>query len=333
VSFHASNHKKKLKKGFLPPGTPIYVGEKKDEEVEVSILDYDESQFLEITAKEISDCFRYKDTPSVTWINIDGIHKVDIIEKIGKHFGLHPLIQEDIVNTEQRPKMEDFDHYIYVVLKMLTYNEDNEITTEQVSLILGSNYVISFQEKKGDIFDAIRKRIRSGKGRIRKREADYLAYVLVDAIVDHYFIILEKLGVRIEELEDELTTAPKPATLQELHQLKREMILLRKSIWPLREVINSMERGESTLIRESSLIYFKDVYDHTIQVIDTVETYKDILSGLLDTYLSSVSNRMNEVMKVLTIIATIFIPLTFLAGIYGMNFKFMPELEWKLGYF
>ena len=270
----------------------------------------------------------------MTWINIDGIHEVNIIEKIGKHFDLHPLIMEDIVNTEQRPKMEDFGHYVYVVLRMLYFDEEaHEVKGEQVSLILGENFVISFQEKEGDIFNPIRERIRNNKGRIRKMGADYLAYSLLDTIVDNYFTILEKLGDRIEEMEERLVSDPRPETLQEIHKLKREMIFLRKSVWPLREVINGLERGESSLVHKASRIYLRDVYDHTIQVIDTVETFRDMLSGMHDTYLSSISNRMNEIMKVLTIIATIFIPLTFIAGIYGMNFKFMPELEWRWAYF
>jgi len=326
--------KKRGKKIGLPPGTPVFVGEKKIEKAKITIIDYDEKQFQEKEAKTVEECFPFKDTPTVTWINVDGVHQVDIIEKIGKHFELHPLIMEDIMNTEQRPKMEDFGPYIYIVLKMLYYDEkENETKIEQVSLILGESFVISFQEMEGDIFDHTRERIKNGKGRIRKMRADYLGYALLDAIVDNYFIILEKLGERIEELEDRLVTDPKPETLQEIHRLKREMIFLRRSVWPLREVINGLERGESSLIHKSCLIYLRDVYDHTIQVIDTVETFRDMVSGMHDTYLSFVSNRMNEVMKVLTIIATIFIPLTFIAGIYGMNFKFMPELEWRWAYF
>lgn len=326
--------KKVSRKIGLPPGTPIFVGEKKAERVRITILDYDEAHFQEREVREIEECFSYKDTPIVSWINVDGIHQVDIIEKIGKHFGLHPLIREDIVNTEQRPKMEDFGPYIYIVLKMLIFDEEeNEIKIEQASLILGENFVLSFQEREGDIFEPLRERIRNGKGRVRKMGADYLAYSLLDAVVDDYFIILEKLGEKIEEMEEKLVTDPKPETLQDIHKLKREMIYLRKSTWPLRELIHGMEIGESPLIKDSSRIYLKDVYDHTIQVIDTVETYRDMLSGMHDTYISIISNKMNEIMKVLTIIATIFIPLTFIAGVYGMNLKFMPELGWRWSYF
>jgi magnesium transporter len=284
-------------------------------------------------AKEVEECFPFKDKPTVTWINIDGIQRIDVIEKIGKHFNLHPLALEDIVNTGQRPKMEDFVDYIFVVLKMLYYDEkERETKAEQLSLVLGPNWVISFQENEGDVFDPIRERIRADKGRIRKMGADYLVYALIDAVVDNYFIILEKIGEKIEEIEDELVANPAPETLQAIHNLKRQMIFLRKSVWPLREVISRLERWESQLINKSTDIYLRDVYDHTIQVIDAIETFRDMLSGMLDIYLSSVSNRMNEVMKVLTIIATIFIPLTLVAGLYGMNFRYMPELEWPWGY-
>jgi magnesium transporter len=326
--------KKMSKKAGLTPGTLVHIGKKKIEKARIRIIDYDESQFEEKEIKKIEECFPFKDKPTVTWINIDGLHQVDIIEKIGKCFDVHPLVLEDIVNTGQRPKMEDFDNYIFVVLKMLYWDEEkSEVIAEQVSLILGSNFVVSFQERVGDVFEPVRERIRSAKGRIRKMGADYLAYALLDAVVDRYFIILEKLGEKIESMEEELVANPTPETLQTIHTLKREMIFLRKSVWPLREVISGVERGESDLIREATHIFLRDVYDHTIQVIETIETFRDMVSGMLDIYLSSVSNRMNAVMKVLTIIATIFIPLTFIAGIYGMNFKFMPELEWRWAYF
>jgi len=326
--------KKRSEKSGLPPGTLVYVGEKKVEKGIITIFNYDSERYEEKELKSIEECFPYKDRPNVTWINIDGIHQVGIMEKIANHFGIHSLVMEDILNTGQRPKMDDLEDYVYVVLKMLNYNEeDDEIDAEQISIILGQNLVISFQEKERDVFEPIRERIRKNKGRIRKKGADYLAYALLDSVVDNYFTILEKIGERIEFLEEELVENPSTKTLQEIHRLKREMIFLRKSIWPLREVISGLERGESSLIKETTVIYLRDVYDHTIQVIDTVETFKDMLSGILDVYLSSISNKMNEVMKVLTIIATIFIPLTFLAGVYGMNFRYMPELEWRWGYF
>jgi magnesium transporter len=325
--------KRTSKKVGLPPGTLVHIGEKKAEKAKITIIDYDETRFEEKEAKTIEECLPLKDRPTVTWINVDGLHQVEILEKLGDCFRLHPLVLEDILNTGQRPKVEDFDDYIYITLKMFhSEDENDEIAEEQVSLILGPSFVISFQEREGDVFDPIRERIRSARGRVRKMGADYLAYALLDSVVDNYFIVLEKLGEKIEFLEEELVASPTTETLQVIHDLKREMVFLRKSVWPLREIISGLERGESALIQESTGIYLRDVYDHTIQVIDTVETFRDIISGMLDIYLSSVSNRMNEVMKVLTIIATIFIPLTLIAGIYGMNFQYMPELGWRWGY-
>lgn len=326
--------KKRSRKAGLPPGSLIHIGDKKKEEVKITVIDYDEGNFQEKVIAEIQECFTFKDKPTVTWINVDGIHKVEIPEKLGECYGFHPLIIEDILNSDQRPKMEDFGDYIYIVLKMLNLDSrTNSIISEQISLILGPNFVISFQEGyEGDVFNPVRERLRAGKGKIRKMGADYLAYSLIDSIVDNYFIILEKLGEKIESLEERLVTNPTGNVLREIHNLKREMLFLRKSVWPLREVISTMAKGESSLIHPSTGIYLRDIYDHTIHVVDTIETFRDMVSGMLDIYLSSMSNRMNAVMKVLTIIATIFMPLTFLAGVYGMNFKHMPELEWKFGY-
>ncbi len=326
--------KKRKEKIGSPPGTPVYTGEKVEEAMRITLMDYDEDHVQEKEISKIEEYCGLKNTPSVTWINVDGIHDVDVINVIGESFGLHPLVIEDIVHTEQRPKMEDYGDYLYLVFKMLTYDEKSkDILGEQVSLILSENFMLSFQEHQGDIFDLIRERIRNGKGRIRKMRADYLAYSLIDAVVDHYFVILEKVGERVEELEESLIQNARPETMHEIHRLKREMLYMRKSVWPLRESINGLEKSDSPFIKKATQRYFRDVYDHTIQIIDTVETFRDMLSGMHDTYLTSISNRMNEIMKVLTIIATLFIPLTFIAGIYGMNFKFMPELEWKWGYF
>ena len=325
--------KKRTQKSGLPPGTLIHIGEKRTEKVKIRIMDYSDMGLKEMEADTIETCFPFKDKPTNTWINIEGIHDVRVLERLGECYGFHTLILEDILNTDQRPKMEDHGEYIYVVLKMLNSDKNNSVVIEQISLLLGKNFVISLQEGlEGDVFNPVRERIRSGKGRIRKMGSDYLAYALLDSIVDNYFIVLEKLGEKIEVLEEELITNPKRETLHAIHNLKREMIFLRKSVWPLREVISGLERGESSLISKSTQIFLRDLYDHTIQVIDTVEAFRDMLSGMLDIYLSSVSNKMNEVMKVLTIIATIFIPLTFIAGVYGMNFRNMPEIEWQWGY-
>jgi len=327
--------KQRSKKTGLPPGTLIHIGDKLAETTSLTVLDYDEYRAEEKENAQVADCRIFKDQPTVTWIQMVGLHDTRVLEELGTAFGLHSLTQEDILNTDQRPKMEDFGEYIYIVLKTFYSAEDqrDDITSEQISIILGSGYVISFQERESDLFKSLRERIKTGKGRLRKYGADYLAYTLIDTIVDHYFGLLEALGDKIGLTEESLIKTPSTETLHNIQHLKREMLFLRKSVWPLRETINSLERAESPLIQKASGLYFKDIYDHTIQVIDTIETYRDMLSGMLDIYLSSISNRMNEIMKVLTIIATIFMPLTFLAGVYGMNFKYMPELEWPWGYF
>ena len=301
--------------------------------VRIRFLDYDQNELVEQQVDSVDGCLPLRDTPTVSWINIDGLHDTDLIKQVGNHFGLHPLVLEDIVNTHQRPKFEDHDDYYYLVIRMLFLDsETHTITSEQMSFILGPNYVLSFQERYGDVFEPVRQRIRKGNGRIRLSGPDYLVYALMDAIVDNYFGVLEKLGEKIETLEEELTDNATTEHLNTIHGLKREMIFLRKTIWPLRECVGALSRADSSLVAESTAPFFRDLYDHTIQVIDSVESFRDMLSSLQDLYLSSVSNRMNEVMKVLTIFASIFVPLTFVAGIYGMNFEHMPELAWKWSY-
>jgi magnesium transporter len=311
----------------------VHVGEERSEKIKLSVISYDEVNFQEQEVDAVEKAVAFRKKGSVMWLNVDGVHKPEIIEQVGRSFGVHPLVLEDIADTGQRTKMEDFDDYIFVTLKMFRFGKkEKEIKTEQISLVLGNGFVVSFQEAEGDVFDPIRERLRNNKGRVRKAGADYLVYALMDAVVDNYFLIMEKLGETIEEIEDKLVINPTSETVQKIHGLKRQLIFLRKSVWPLREVISRLERSESPLILKSTFVYLRDVYDHTIQVMDSVDTFRDTLSGMLDIYLSSVSNRMNEVMKVLTVIATIFIPLTFIAGIYGMNFKDMPELGQAWGY-
>ena len=276
----------------------------------------------------------YCGKPSVTWIDVVGIHEPKVIEQIGCQFHIHPLLMEDIMNTTQRPKIDDLGKYICLILKLITFDENAmELRIEQLSLVFNDDFVLSFQESESGIFKPLRDRIRNSLGRIRKMGTDYLAYTLMDAVVDHYFVVMEKMGEKIDSLENEVVANPKRETLRGVQQLRDEILLVRRSVWPLREVISLLERAESPLVDKTSAIYFRDVYEHTIQVMDTVDTYRDILSGMFDIYLSSISNRLNEVMKVLTIIATIFMPLTFLAGVYGMNFEHMPELKWQYGYF
>ena len=320
------------KKVGMPSGTFGYTGDKK-EDFEITVIDYDVNAYKEVKLKSIEECIPFTDSPTVTWINIVGLHRVEEIEKLEKFYNIHPLVVEDILNINQRPKIEYFEDYIFIVVKMLTYNQENHVVkSEQVSIILGKNFVITIQERKGDIFDPVRDRIRNDKSVIRKNKADYLLYALIDILVDNYFVMLENVGEVLENLEDRVVAYPSPETIRSVHLLKRNLIEMRKSIWPLREILNDLSKGDSKLIDKKTVMYFKDVYDHAIQVIETIETFRDIASEILDIYLSSISNRMNEIMKVLTIIGTIFIPLTFITGIYGMNFKYMPELKWKFGY-
>ena len=316
-----------------PPGTPEPPQSKESRSVVGRVTDYAEGHCTRHTVRSLEDCPARDEQTAVRWIDLSGVHDLDFLEDVGESYGLHPLVLEDIAQTAQRPKVEDYDEYLYVVAKILSYNAHaSEVEAEQISLVLGPDYVISFQERAPDVFEPIRDRIAQGKGRIRKMGADYLAYALVDLMVDGYFQVLEKLSEDLEDLHEEVTGEPGEETLKGIHGAKRELIFLRKSVWPLREAINNLSRTDFEHLSDGTRIYLRDVYDHTIQVIDTLESFRDLASGMLDTYLTTISNRMNEVMKVLTIIATIFIPLTFIAGIYGMNFDHMPELHWRWAY-
>ncbi len=312
----------------LDPGTLIYTGEKVKEPIKFTVFEFTESEVWEKDFQKVEDIFYCKESKNKTWINIDGIHNIEMMEKIQNHFDIHPLTMEDIIHTSQRPKLEEYDEYLFIVLRMFTYNEaERELKNEQVSIILSERYIITFLEDPGDVFNPVRERIRKSGTKIRKNGSDFLAYSLIDSIVDSYFHILEKIGEEIEELEDRLVVNSQKDDIQLVHRMRRNMILLRKSVWPLREVISVMQRNENNFIKTSTQIYLRDVYDHLIQIIDTIESFRDMIVGMLDVYLSSTSNKLNEVMKVLTIISTLFIPLTFLAGVYGMNFKNFPELE------
>lgn len=318
-------------KAGLPPGSLIHVGERRTEGVSASLIRYDLDNFSEEKSLTPADVCALPAYQGVTWVNTDGLGDTEAIRQIGECFGIHSLTLEDILNTQQRPKKEEFDTYLFIVLKML-YLSDGEVNAEQISLVLKDDIVLSFQEQEGDVFDQVRNRIRNKKGRIRSLPASYLLYALIDSIVDGYFIVLESVAEQIENLHEELLENPTTDTLRTIHCLRQDIIFIRKSIWPLREVVSGLERDESGLIGESTLIYYRDVYDHTIQIVESLEGYRDVVSGMLDIYLSTASNRMNEIMKVLTIIATIFIPLSFVAGVYGMNFINMPELAWAWGY-
>ena len=326
--------KKRSSKSGLPPGSMIHIGEQRAEKVGIDLIDYDTDNFKSVSLENIKDAYPFRDSKTVSWINISGLHDIDIIQDLGNHFGIHPLILEDILNTDQRPKIEVYDNYLYVVLKMISFNPVSmKMEIEQVSLILGNNFVITFQEYAGDIFDPLRERIKLGKGRIRKNGSDYLLYAILDIVIDEYFLVLENLGDHIELLENLVIENPEKTIVSQIHKLKNELLMFRRNVWPLREVTNSLIREELPFVDESINPFLRDLFDHTVHVADSIDTYRDMTGGLLDVYLSNVSNRMNEVMKVLTIISTIFIPLSFLAGVYGMNFQVMPELRWPWAYF
>jgi magnesium transporter len=300
----------------------------------ITVFDFDEGTFSETELKNITECHLYKDKSTFSWINIDGIEDKESIEQIGQIFNIHPLVVEDILIKGQRPKMEEFPNLIFVSLQMLIYQEkEGTVDSEQVSFVLGERFILTFQEDiPGDVFDPIRNRIRVGKAKIRSAGIDYLLYSLIQSVIDHYFGILEKLGDKIEDLEATVMDDASMWNLKLIYRLKRDIITLRKSVWPLRELLNQITRSESELFQRKNKIYFRDLYDHTIEIIDSIEVNRDILTSLLDIHLSSMSYKMNNVMKVLTVISTIFIPLTFITSIYGMNFTFMPELKWKYGY-
>ncbi|MBP0904105.1 magnesium/cobalt transporter CorA [Mariniflexile gromovii] len=324
-------HHKKLGKA---PGSMIYTGNKSTKNLFVEVFDYNTEKCIEKELSTIEEAFDFKHTDSVTWININGLNHVEEIEKLGIHYDLHPLVLEDLVSISQRPKIDEYDDYLFVVVKMLYPDKDETIISEQISFILGKGYVLSFQESEGDVFDAVRERIRQGKGRARTMQADYLLYILMDAIVDHYFTIIETLGDKIEDYEDRIFSGHVDKNInKDIQDLKREILKIRRAIFPLREVINRIEKHESTLILKKTKTFYRDIYDHLIQVSENIDIYREMIWSLMDMYMTTISNKMNEVMKVLTIMASIFIPLTFIAGIYGMNFDYIPELHYKYSYF
>ena len=330
--------KQRSVKAGMAPGTLMYIGDTKSENTVIEVFEFNTEKYSEykFEDEQIDEFEKLQpaEEGTIRWINIDGLKRIDTIERLGRSFDIHPLVMEDILNTDQRAKIEDYDRYLYIVAKMLYFSEKGEIVNEQVSVILGDNYVISIGERKGDVFEKIRERIRNDGANIRRNGTDFLVYSILDAVVDGYFGVLETLGDRIDDGEEELLTNPSMKNLQIMQDIKKDLLYMHKSIWPLREVASWMEQDDTPLIKSKTHIYLRDVYDHIIQAIDTTETYRELLSDMMDIYLSSTSNKMNEVMKVLTIISTIFIPLSFLAGIYGMNFKYMPpELDWKYGYF
>ena len=330
---------KKKKRAYkatnLPPGTMAYKGKKTSLKTVIDIINYSNQTFTKLDCNDVEDGFHFEGNEQVTWININGLNNIEDIEKLGTHYNLHPLTLEDIVNTSQRPKLEEFQNYIFIVFKMLYFKDNDDLQYEHLSMVVGPDYVLTFQESDGDVFDDLRERIAAAKGRIRAQGADYLMYAILDAIVDNYFTVIEAIGDKIEDLEASIfeTQNDDSTTPSQIQQLKQEVLKIRRSIFPLREVINRLEKSDNLIINEKSQSYIRDLYDHIIQVNESIDLYREMVWSLMDMYMTIISNKMNEVMKVLTIIATIFIPLTFIAGLYGMNFSYIPELQYRHGYF
>lgn len=316
------------------PGTLVYTGSKEQQDVNIEVIDYSTESYNSFTTTTIDEAFGKKDTEHVTWINVNGLSQTHEVERLGQHYNLHPLILEDIVDTDQRPKIDEYKDYIFVVFKMLYHKDNGDFINEHISLVLGSDYVITFQEADGDVLDPLRQRIANAKGRIRTAGSDYLMFAIMDAVVDHYFTIIETLSDKIETLEDSLFLSQTDEDItQDIQELKREVLRVRKAVNPFREVVNRLEKLDNPLIDKRTVTYIRDLYDHIVQVTESVDIYREMTWGLMDMYMTTISNKMNEVMKVLTIMASIFIPLTFMAGIYGMNFEYIPELQMRYGYF
>jgi magnesium transporter len=328
-------------KRYHPPGTPpgTLIAETGVDQIRIKLLDYTPDEFVELELSDPDDCRPYLERKSITWVHVGGIARAETVRELGNLFGLHPLALEDVVNTGQRPKADSYGEQLFVVMNLPTVTDDNQVQTEQVSLFLGSNFLISFHRGESEPFEPVMQRLRKHSGKIRERSVDYLLYALLDVTIDRGFPVLEYLSEYIEDLEEELLEDPGKQTLAKIHRVKRELLLLRRMLWPQREVINLLVRDEQPHIQNETRPYLSDCYDHTIQIIDLIEVYREMTASMLDVYLSSVSNRLNEVMRVLTVIATIFIPLTFIVGVYGMNFSnkstspwAMPELNWYYGY-
>jgi magnesium transporter len=329
----ADAKKSRAQKSGLPPGTPVHIGERMVEEVTIKVHQFTEHQLEQFVVSGPLDSLNLKKDQMTTWINVQGLQQVETLQTLANVFGWHPLVVEDLVNTCQRPKLEDYGDYLFIVLKRLRFTKQSQtIQVEQVSIIQGPKYVVTLQESADDAFGHVLDRLQNDMGRIRSSGTDYLAYEIVDAIVDQYFGVLEQVDQHIEDLEDEVLENPSPESLQKLQRIKRDTITIRSSVWPLREVMHHLQHSESSLVTKATSFYFRDVYDHTVIVIETIEISRDILAGVMDIYLTSLSNRMNETMKILSTIATIFLPLTFITGIFGMNFQRMGVLQWEWGF-
>lgn len=327
--------RKRVETKSTSPGSLIFIGRKKMEISKISITEFNHDDIKEFEVDEVDGLGKYAQNSNLTWINIDGLHDTDIIRKIGEEFNLHALLLEDILNTDQRPKIDEYDNCIYIVLKMLQYNEaENIIDGEQLSMILGNSYLITFQEQTGDVFDPLRNRLRKNKGsRVREFGIDYMAYAMLDLVVDHYIDIIERVGEKVEDLEDDIFENISKETIEEIHIYKRELNYLGKIIRPCREFVNQLSKLDNELISGGTLKFLKDLEDHTMLANDAIDTYREMLSDHLNVYHSNVSNRLNDIMRILTIFSAIFIPLTFIAGVYGTNFEYLPELNYRYSYF
>lgn len=322
-----------FEKSGLSPGSLVHVGEVFDNDTIITLINYDRETLEEKVITSVEEMLPYKDLPSTTWVNIDGLRDVELIRSIGQKFKIHTLVLEDILHTHQRSKFEDSDSYLFMVVKNLSLGlGEFSIEYEQISILVFENFIFTFKEKPTLLFDPIKIRIQNSKGRIRNFGSDYLAYVVLDTVVDEYFSLQDSLDGLIEDIEDELLINPSTATLSTIQRIRRELIFVRKSISPLRETLAAIHRSDSPLIDEKNRRYFADVYDHALRVIEAMESYRELITSMMDIYLSSVNNKMSETMKVLTVFASIFIPLTFIAGVYGMNFEYMPELKMRWAY-
>jgi magnesium transporter len=327
-----SDIRKRARKAGMSPGTVFFTGERRTDHTRVTVTDFDQTTLHEVDITHADECARFKDSETVSWIDVEGLHDVTLLEQMGAVFSIHPLVLEDIAHSGQRAKLEVHENYLFIVVRAITPGLREVPEEEQISLVIGRNYLLTFQERPSPVFDSVRQRIQASRGLVRRMGVDYLAYALLDSVVDQYFVVLEDIGEELEEVEDVLLKDPRPHYLEALHDLRKDVMTIRRAAWPIREMLNVVLRGESPVFETSTLPYLRDLQDHTLHVMDIVEEFRDQQTNLMELYLSSASQRTNEVMKVLTIIASVFIPLTFLAGVFGMNFEFMPELHWRWAY-
>lgn len=324
---------RRSRKTGLPAGTLVHLGERKTERAAITLIEYAADTLKETHFDSLAACQACAPTQPKLWLNVHGLHEPAVMQEIGKRFQLHPLVLEDVLNTDQRPKVDDYGNYLFLVARFFNYDAANlTVTTEQVSFVIGTNFVLTFQERPTGNFDPVREWLRTDKGRIRQLGTDYLAYALLDVIVDRYFTVLEQIGDRSEQLEDDLLAKPDAAQLQTLHQIKRETLTMRRSIWPLREVLNTLVRNDNRFFTPETQLYLRDIYDHTVHLIESLEAIRDLIAGMLDIYLSSISNRVNQEVRTLTVFALIFMPATLISGIFGMNFEIMPLLDDPSGF-